>query len=292
MTDHASLLREAATAIRPMIEDDLDKREIYAAWRKKFSDAGLDWMAFKSLQKARVEDDRDESGDGKRVAKIMDRLDCTAAYAEMLGYGPAKMNENNCFSGSYSEAKGRGDAVGKTDAIPFDPETGELTDTQESGCSYSEASISAVSPASDESEQDDVGATASSTISTPQPTKGESDAKSAHDDSVFEEHLIDRRRQDAARAERQQPIGHENAPVESAADTISATNSNSPGIPLAEANSAGEAPSSQASPATVSDLPISTTPSFSGRVTGEMPDIPEFLRRTEGGYLKHDVVEA
>jgi len=66
---------------------------------------------------------------------------------------------------SYSEAKGRGDAVGKTDAISFDPETGELTDNQESGCSYSEASISAVSPASDESETDDVGATASSTNS-------------------------------------------------------------------------------------------------------------------------------
>lgn len=32
---------------------------------------------------------------------------------------------------SYSEAKGRGDAVGKTDAIPFDPETGEITDNQE-----------------------------------------------------------------------------------------------------------------------------------------------------------------
>lgn len=139
MTDHATLLREAAAAVRPMIEDDIDKREIYAAWRKRFSDAGLDWMAFKSLQKARVEDDRDESGEGKRVAKIMDRLDCTAAYAEMLGYGAAKMNENNCFSTSYSEAKGRGFIATMTDeqraaALAYDGEdspVGELTDNQE-----------------------------------------------------------------------------------------------------------------------------------------------------------------
>lgn len=47
------------------------------------------------------------------------------------------------------------------------------------------------------------------------------------------------------------------------------------------AERAGEAPSSNpTSPATLSDMPISTTPSFAGRVTGDMPDIPDFLRRT------------
>lgn len=152
-------------------------------------------------------------------------------------------------------------------APPHDPETGELTDNQESGAVSKSGVLCAVSPASDESETDDVGATASSPYSNPKPTKGESDAKSAHDDSVFEEHLIDRRRQDAARAERQQPIGHENAPVESAADTISTTNPNSQ-RPLA-VKSAGEAGSSS----------LLTSPA-----TNPDDDIPTFLRR--------DLVEA
>lgn len=74
-------------------------------------------------------------------------------------------------------------------------------------------------------------------------------------------------------------------PVEASTDKQAAgasrpTNSNSAAHSPAER--AGEAPSSsQASPATVSDLPISTTPSFSGRVTGEMPDIPAFLDRRQ-----------
>lgn len=74
-------------------------------------------------------------------------------------------------------------------------------------------------------------------------------------------------------------------PVEASTDKQAAgasrpTNSHSAAHSPAER--AGEAPSSsQASPATLSDMPISTTPSFAGRVTGDMPDIPDFLRRTE-----------
>ncbi|MCO5157547.1 MAG: hypothetical protein M9945_12505 [Aquamicrobium sp.] len=261
MTDHASLLREAATAIRPMIEDDIDKREIYAAWRKKFSDAGLDWMAFKSLQKARVEDDRDESGDGKRVAKIMDRLDCTAAYAEMLGYGSAKMNENNCFSVSYSEAKGRGIDAAFVNSILVG---GELTDNQEqpdeddrcdycadrapAGEYYRCPKCDAEWPAEDDGEQDDVGATASSTNSaTAHKPAGDlaADKQGDKDRGSF-------------------PVG---GPV----------HSNSPdAIPLGAANSAGGAPSSSpASPARHSD-DIDLT-------------ILAFLRRDEGrGYPKRE----
>lgn len=65
---------------------------------------------------------------------------------------------------SYADEKGRGDAVGKTDAIPFDPETGELTDNQESGTAGS-CNASPISQAADESEQDDAVAPASSTNS-------------------------------------------------------------------------------------------------------------------------------
>lgn len=194
---------------------------------------------------------------------------------------------------SYSEAKGRGFVAKLTDeqmaaALAYDGEdspVGELTDNQESEPCLGHATEHSayVGTAPDENPaQDDAVATASSTDSNPQPTKGESDAKSAHDDSVFEEHLIGRRRQDAATAERQQPTEHENAPTESAADTISATNSNSQASPLKPANKAGEAPSSPASPAALSDdLPISTTPSFAARPTGEFPDIPAFLDRRQ-----------
>lgn len=311
MADHAALLREASAAVRPMIEDDLDKRDVYAAWRRKFSDAGLDWMAFKSLQKAHVEDERDESGDGKRVAKIMDRLDCTAAYAEMLGYGFAKMNENNCFSParSYAEEKGRGvdrearrkqrtseamddtkalsaqaaalglidpDAHAETvrlaDAVArkygagvIDPETGEITDNQESAptATVREApavasagdggwSCSAVSPASDESEQDDVGATASSTNSAHKPA-GELAADKGDK-------------------------GRGSFPAGGPAHSNPQVSVPRPAASTGEAMSSSQA---QASPATVSDLPISTTPSFAGRVTGDMPDIPAFLDRRQ-----------
>ena len=73
-------------------------------------------------------------------------------------------------------------------------------------------------------------------------------------------------------------------PVEAPTDKQAAgasrpTNSNSPDTLPVEANSAGEAPSSSpASPATHSD-DIDLT-------------IPDFLRRTEGGYPKRDTVEA
>lgn len=71
----------------------------------------------------------------------------------------------------------------------------------------------------------------------------------------------------------------EAATEKQAAGTSRPTHSNSQASPLKPADSAGEAPSSsQASPATHSD-DIDLT-------------IPDFLRRTEGGYPKREAVEA
>lgn len=207
---------------------------------------------------------------------------------------------------SYSEAKGRGDAgsssgrtadfgsanAGSNPAPVASAETGEIADSQESDQPDEAVVPATAAVASDDvAAQDDAGATASSINSNPQPTKGESDAKSAHDDSVYEKLLtigagpvsgaaFAAAKETGETTECQPSHGIQNAPAESAADTISATNSHSAAHSPAER--AGEAPSSNpASPATLSDMPISTTPSFAGRVTGEFPDIPDFLRRTE-----------
>lgn len=203
-------LKEIFAAGRPLIEAQLDLAEQVAALRDAATAKGLDWSQLKALMKAQIQDERDDAGDGKRVKRIVEKAEFASAYADMLGL--ANMNEEKKIQpASYSEAKGRGDAVGKTDAIPFAPETGEITDNQKSGCSYSEASISATaSLASDESEA---------------------------------------------------PIAHSQAIPSKPADTAEEVN-----------------PSSRASSATHSD-DIDLT-------------IPDFLRRTEGGYPKREVVEA
>jgi hypothetical protein len=91
--DIAKLLRDTAKAIRPHIEAALDLTEIFADYRKAVTDAGGDWMALKNLVKAQVQDERDDSGEGKHVARIIEKADFAASYADMLGLGGAKMNE-------------------------------------------------------------------------------------------------------------------------------------------------------------------------------------------------------
>lgn len=59
-----------------------------------------DWSQFKALVKAQVQDERDGSGEGKRVKKIIERADYASAYADMLGFG--KMNENEKTRSSSS----------------------------------------------------------------------------------------------------------------------------------------------------------------------------------------------
>jgi hypothetical protein len=88
----------------------LDDAELIAGLRGVIADNGGDWGSLKALIKAQIQDERDEAGDGKRVKKILDKADYSAAYADMLGM--TKMNENNFFS---SQA-------------PHDPKTGEVFD--------------------------------------------------------------------------------------------------------------------------------------------------------------------
>lgn len=94
----AKMLRDTAEAIRPHIEAALDLTEIFADYRKTVTDAGGDWMALKNLVKAQVQDERDDSGEGKHVARIIEKADFAASYADMLGLGGAKLNENNSFA--------------------------------------------------------------------------------------------------------------------------------------------------------------------------------------------------
>lgn len=86
------LLRETAKAIRPLIEESLQLRDDFAAYRTSITEAGGDWMALKALVKAQVEDEREGKGEHTRVAKIIAKADASASYADILN-----LNENNSF---------------------------------------------------------------------------------------------------------------------------------------------------------------------------------------------------
>lgn len=86
-------LKEIVTAARPIIERQLDDAEQIAAFRDKVADAGGDWSALKALIKAQIQDERDETGEGKRVKKILDKAGFSTDYAELLGW--SNMNEKN-----------------------------------------------------------------------------------------------------------------------------------------------------------------------------------------------------
>lgn len=101
-------LKDLFAEARPIIERQLDDAELIAGLREVVTAQGGDWSSLKALLKAQIQDERDEAGEGKRVRKILDKADYSAAYADLLGL---KMNENN-FS-----------------ADEFDPETGEVIDT-------------------------------------------------------------------------------------------------------------------------------------------------------------------
>lgn len=86
-------LKKIIAEARPIIERQLDDAERIAGFRDVVAEKGGDWSALKALIKAQIKDERDESGDGKHVRKILDKADFSTAYAEMLGW--ANMNEKN-----------------------------------------------------------------------------------------------------------------------------------------------------------------------------------------------------
>lgn len=78
-------LREICTTARPLIEQHLDIAVQLVALRDLATAKGLEWSSVKGLLKAQIEDERDESGDGKRVRKIVEKAEFASAYADMLG---------------------------------------------------------------------------------------------------------------------------------------------------------------------------------------------------------------
>lgn len=91
-------LKDLFSAGRPLVEQWLDIAEQFAALRDAAREKGLDWGQIKALLKAQVQDERD--GEGKRVAKIIEKADFASSYADMLGLG--KMNEKNISRGDES----------------------------------------------------------------------------------------------------------------------------------------------------------------------------------------------
>jgi len=97
----AQFLKNIMAEARPIIERQMNDAELIAGFRKVVADNGGDWGALKALIKAHIEDEIDEAGDGKRVHKILEKADCTSAYADMLGM--ANMNEKNFSTGEITE---------------------------------------------------------------------------------------------------------------------------------------------------------------------------------------------
>lgn len=89
-------LKTICTEARPLIEQHLDIAAQLVALRELATSQGLEWSSVKGLLKAQIEDERDESGEGKRVRKIVEKAEFASAYADMLGLN---INEGNFSSG-------------------------------------------------------------------------------------------------------------------------------------------------------------------------------------------------
>jgi hypothetical protein len=94
MIDTRTSLRKFATEGRPLIEQWLDLGDQFKALRDAARNEGVDWASVKSLLKAQIQDERDGTGEGKRVAAIIEKADFASAYADMLGM-TGKMTEKN-----------------------------------------------------------------------------------------------------------------------------------------------------------------------------------------------------
>lgn len=106
-------LREVFTVARPLVEQWLDVAEQIAALREVATAKGLDWSQLKALLKAQIQDERDDDGSGKRVARIVEKAEFASAYADMLGL--ANMNENNF---SREEFRPKGEAKSEPGVLP------------------------------------------------------------------------------------------------------------------------------------------------------------------------------
>lgn len=94
-------LKEIVSEARPIIERQLDDAERIAGFREMVAANGGDWAALKALIKAQIQDERDESGERKRVRKILEKAEYSTDYAELLGW--SNMNEQNFSSEPQSQ---------------------------------------------------------------------------------------------------------------------------------------------------------------------------------------------
>jgi len=85
-------LKDIRAEARLIIERQLDDALMLAALRDAFTAQGGDWGALKALIKAEIQDEKDESGDRKKLRKVTDRAVATGEYADLLGLN---MNEEN-----------------------------------------------------------------------------------------------------------------------------------------------------------------------------------------------------
>lgn len=100
-------LKQITAEARPIIERQLDDALKLAGLRDVVAAAGGDWSQLKALIKAQIQDE--ETGDGKRVRKILDKAEYANAYADMLGLSAfSKMNEENFFEGDIPEHDAEG----------------------------------------------------------------------------------------------------------------------------------------------------------------------------------------
>ena len=110
----SSHLKAIITEARPIIERQLDDAELIAGIRTKVTNDGGDWGQVRALLKAMIQDERDETGDSKRVAALLGKAEHATAYANMLGLG--NLNEKNSFAAvsagaSTSRSRPSGDGV-------------------------------------------------------------------------------------------------------------------------------------------------------------------------------------
>lgn len=123
-------LKAIVAEARPLIESWLDIAEQMSGLREAATAKGLDWSQVKALVKAQVQDDRDGTGEGKRVRRIVERADFASAYADMLGLSDrANLNEKNISQDRYLEVARM---VGADEPLPHqDPDTGGIADDPE-----------------------------------------------------------------------------------------------------------------------------------------------------------------
>lgn len=94
-------LRSVFDAALPLVERWIALREQFAALRDAATAKGIDWGQVKALAKAHAEDAVE--GSGKRVARIVEKADYAASYADMLGL--TKLNEKKSFADRSGPAR-------------------------------------------------------------------------------------------------------------------------------------------------------------------------------------------